>query len=86
MRSGPQLALLAPRVCVAQRCHRWPRARAWRSVRLTFTWRPPQDSPHLDQFVIHAALDMVEELVWTTSSRPAVASRSPRDNSYSLWR
>mmetsp|Transcript_43908 Transcript_43908/g.113439 ORF Transcript_43908/g.113439 Transcript_43908/m.113439 type:complete len:147 (+) Transcript_43908:97-537(+) len=27
-----------------------------------------EDSPHLDQFVIHAALDLVDELVWTTSS------------------
>mmetsp|Transcript_27809 Transcript_27809/g.54668 ORF Transcript_27809/g.54668 Transcript_27809/m.54668 type:complete len:144 (+) Transcript_27809:85-516(+) len=27
-----------------------------------------EDSPHLDQFVIHSSLDLVEELVWTTSS------------------
>merc|ERR1712186_304037 len=27
-----------------------------------------EDSPHLDQFVIHAALDLVDELMWTTSS------------------
>eukprot|EP00933_Yihiella_yeosuensis_P064274 TRINITY_DN6762_c3_g1_i1.p1 TRINITY_DN6762_c3_g1~~TRINITY_DN6762_c3_g1_i1.p1 ORF type:complete len:160 (+),score=19.95 TRINITY_DN6762_c3_g1_i1:45-482(+) len=26
------------------------------------------DSPHLDQFIIHAALDVVDEMVWTTSS------------------
>mmetsp|Transcript_102501 Transcript_102501/g.330736 ORF Transcript_102501/g.330736 Transcript_102501/m.330736 type:complete len:147 (-) Transcript_102501:148-588(-) len=27
-----------------------------------------EDSPHLGQFVIHASLDLVEEVVWTTSS------------------
>mmetsp|Transcript_55998 Transcript_55998/g.133426 ORF Transcript_55998/g.133426 Transcript_55998/m.133426 type:complete len:153 (-) Transcript_55998:79-537(-) len=27
-----------------------------------------EDSPHLDQFVIHAALDLVDEVVWTSSS------------------
>uniref|UniRef100_A0A7S4S5I9 Trafficking protein particle complex subunit n=1 Tax=Alexandrium monilatum TaxID=311494 RepID=A0A7S4S5I9_9DINO len=27
-----------------------------------------EDSPHLDQFVIHAALDVVDEVVWTTGS------------------
>ncbi|CAK0865857.1 unnamed protein product [Prorocentrum cordatum] len=27
-----------------------------------------EDSPHLDQFVVHAALDIVDEMVWTTSS------------------
>eukprot|EP00747_Dinoflagellata_sp_TGD_P093975 gnl/TRDRNA2_/TRDRNA2_165943_c0_seq1.p1 gnl/TRDRNA2_/TRDRNA2_165943_c0~~gnl/TRDRNA2_/TRDRNA2_165943_c0_seq1.p1 ORF type:complete len:154 (-),score=39.22 gnl/TRDRNA2_/TRDRNA2_165943_c0_seq1:26-487(-) len=27
-----------------------------------------EDSPHVDQFVIHAALDIVDEAVWTTQS------------------
>ncbi|OLP98727.1 Trafficking protein particle complex subunit 2 [Symbiodinium microadriaticum] len=27
-----------------------------------------EDSPHLDQFVVHAALDLVDEMVWSTSS------------------
>ncbi|CAJ1400756.1 unnamed protein product [Effrenium voratum] len=27
-----------------------------------------EDSPHLDQFVIHSALDMVDDMAWTTSS------------------
>eukprot|EP00929_Paragymnodinium_shiwhaense_P060059 TRINITY_DN30031_c0_g1_i1.p2 TRINITY_DN30031_c0_g1~~TRINITY_DN30031_c0_g1_i1.p2 ORF type:complete len:160 (+),score=34.98 TRINITY_DN30031_c0_g1_i1:64-543(+) len=26
------------------------------------------DSPHLDQFIVNAALDLVEDIVWTTSS------------------
>merc|ERR1712224_656413 len=27
-----------------------------------------EDSPHLDQFIVHAALDIIDETVWTTSS------------------
>uniref|UniRef100_A0A7S1FIS4 Trafficking protein particle complex subunit 2 n=1 Tax=Noctiluca scintillans TaxID=2966 RepID=A0A7S1FIS4_NOCSC len=27
-----------------------------------------EDSPHLDQFVIHAALDQVADMVWSTTS------------------
>ena len=36
------------------------------------------DSTHLHQFILHAALDMVEERVWDTSSLYLKASARPR--------
>eukprot|EP01070_Trichotokara_eunicae_P002672 Trichotokara_eunicae@DN2820_c0_g1_i1.p1 len=27
-----------------------------------------EDTPHLDQFIIHTAIDMVDEVLWTTSN------------------